>query len=464
MSKKLVKLAGRHSMLVLAMLAVVALVLLLAHNGPVPTAAYAQQNSTNSTPNNEAVDCVKASTTTNCTEGVVAFSGMTLNPAMVCIGSPVGAAVNPPTITPGEVIVDTSYTNANPNATNTTCDDTYTTNYPTPNPTYTWTASGCGVSASGKGLSTSALTPTNCGTVTITFTATWPDACDTNKSSISVGGNINVDSVTSLTPSVGLWVDDGDGDPNTDTYLVQYECYDDVIVTASDCLGLSSSDLPSCWNMTGGTEIDRKTHSVDGNTVGKIIITVNCGTSYKKVTIIVYQAIYTISADGNISLDPFTFGHAWWALSVQPSDVYQYLKKADGTDLSQGAPSGALCAGGYFGTSAVKSVWISGCPGEVIYGTQPIIGTNPQKNHSATGTYWWCVSFGHLIGALSYAYDLNNNPGTYYFFSNNCVTQALEVGSEAGISVGYSNIYPVGLSDYLNQLLLAGVPYCYCQQ
>ena len=88
-------------------------------------------------------------------------------------------------------------------------------------------------------------------------------------------------------------------------------------------------------------------------------------------------------------------------------------------------------------------------PWRRIYGAQPIIGTNPQLYHSATDSYWWSIPIGSLIGALTYAYDLNEVPGTYYLFSNNCVTEAIEVGLVAGISVGYTGVTPVGLDDYL---------------
>jgi len=321
---------------------------------------------------------------------------------------------------------------------------------------FTWDSYGCG---------TRTIMVTN----TVTFIGTNNQGYYTNTGTGTTNATVDVEAVTSLTPSAGLWVDDGDGDPNTATYLVQYGCNSSIIVTAADCLGLDASSLPACWLPTvtttgSATKLDNKTFSVDGYTVGKTVINVSCGNSYKTVTIIVYQAIYTINADGNISIDPNTFGHAWWNLSAQPSDVYQYLKKSDGTDLSQDADNGGpLCSGGYYGTGNAIT-YITGCVGEVLYGAQPIIGTSPLKYHSVTDSYWWCISFEHLIGALTYAYDLNLAPGTFYLHSNNCVTEAMEVGTEAGVSVGYTGYMPVELNAYLDNMINQnGVPYCYCQ-
>jgi hypothetical protein len=288
MSKKVLNYAGRRPML-LALIVMATVAFGLVFTGWLtPTPGKAQTGADNPKPNDEAADCVTSSTTTNCSEGSVTLSSVSVSPSIGCIGSSMSASVTP-TITAGQVIIDTSYTNANPNSTN-SCDDTYSTNTPSPSPDYTWTVSGPGsFSAGGSGLSAS-FTPTNCGSGTVTFIATWQDVCDTNQSAASASGSFQADAVVSLAPDVGQWVDDGDNDPNTDTYLVQYGCYDTITVAAGDCLGLSESDLPSCWQMSGGIGSGKLQRTVDGHTVGKTVINVTCGTSYKTVTIIVYQA------------------------------------------------------------------------------------------------------------------------------------------------------------------------------
>jgi len=442
MSKKVLKLAGRRPML-LALIVMATLALGIVFSGWLtPTRLKAQQGGGNGGSNDESTDCVESGTITNCSEGSVVLSTVVVTPVIGCIGSGFGAT-DTNIITPGQVIIDTSYTNANPNATNPTCSDTFTTNNPSPTVVSNWwTASVGSFSTNGTGLSAS-FTPTSCGSGSITFNTAYQDVCDTNINTTSASGSFTVDAVTSLTPSAGLLVDDGDHDPNTDTYLVQYGCYDTITVTAGDCAGLSPANLPSCWTMSGGTEIDKKNHSVDGNTVGKTEIDVNCGTSYKKVTIIVYQAKFEIDADrGDCFLDDV--GHSWWNLSVQPSDVYQFLKKSDGTPLS-----GRLGVAGYYGDGSISCAGDTGCPGQVKFGPQP---NSSGGYHSATGSHWWCISVGKLIGALTYVDDLANSPGTYVLYSNNCTTQAEQVEAAAGAPVGYTSIYPCGLSDYLNTL------------
>jgi hypothetical protein len=91
-------------------------------------------------------------------------------------------------------------------------------------------------------------------------------------------------------------------------------------------------------------------------------------------------------------------------------------------------------------------------PGQVEYGPQ---------GHTATGSYWWCVSFGQYIFALTYVYDLHAEPGTFslaevicFMPANNCTTEAEEV-----VGCRYTGITPCLLSAYLNGL---PAPTCSC--
>jgi hypothetical protein len=411
-----------------------------------PSSSRAQQGGGGSGSNNENADCVVSSTSTNCSEGSVVLSNVVVNPSNACIGSAISASVSQGII-PGQVIIDTSYTNANPNATNPTCNDTFTTNNPSPTIVSNWwTVSVGSFSTNGTGLSAS-FTPTSCGSGSITFNTAYQDVCDTNQNTTSASGGFTVDAVTSLGSSAGLWVDDGDGDPNTDTYLVQYGCYNTITVTAGDCAGLSPANLPSCWTprVTGhATQIDNMHFSVDGNTIGKSTVNITCGTSYKTVTIIVYEAVFLIFADQGDCLSDV--GHSWWSLQIQPSDVYPFLKSPSGTNFSTFGPQGTA---GYWPLTGASG------PGTVSYGPQ---------GHDATGSYWWCVSFGKYIGALTYVFDLHAGPGTYTLWSNNCTTQAEQVAGAAGTPLGYSGVSPCGLSSYLNELsFFNGAPYCDCQ-
>jgi hypothetical protein len=354
-------------------------------------------------------------------------------------------------ITNGLQIIDTSYTNAG-NSGNGNCPDTYSTNTPAPGiGTNWWTASGCGINTNGPGLSASGLVATNCGQVTVTFNQKWTHTCDTNAEVASIAGTINVDAVTSLSPSAGQWVDDGDNDSNTDTYLVQYGCNNQIIVTASDCLGLAASDLPSCWvvNMKGNvTLIDYKTFSVDGNTIGKSIINVTCGTSTKAITIIVYKA--TFKAESSSHESDALWGHAWWVLAVTPS-LDDFLTQSEKT--SEGS------AGWYDSGDAQHH-------GMIEWGPQYIGGS--KNTYTETGEYWWCISFNHFIHALLYVNNLANGTAIFQSCYNNCTSQTEQVASAAFVSISPSTILcdscdcPLELSIYLNGL--SWPPPCSCQQ
>jgi hypothetical protein len=92
------------------------------------------------------------------------------------------------------------------------------------------------------------------------------DAACGGTGSSSTSGSFQADAVTSLMPSAGQLVNDGDNDPNTDTYLIQFGCYDTVMVNASDYLGLDPASLPSCWQVVAGnkvTQITKKYFLVD---------------------------------------------------------------------------------------------------------------------------------------------------------------------------------------------------------
>jgi hypothetical protein len=160
-----------------------------------PSSSRAQQGGGGSGSNNENADCVVSSTSTNCSEGSVVLSNVVVNPSNACIGSAISASVSQGII-PGQVIIDTSYTNANPNATNPTCNDTFTTNNPSPTIVSNWwTVSVGSFSTNGTGLSAS-FTPTSCGSGSITFNTAYQDVCDTNQNTTSASGGFQVTQVT----------------------------------------------------------------------------------------------------------------------------------------------------------------------------------------------------------------------------------------------------------------------------
>jgi hypothetical protein len=398
-----------------------------------------------------------ATLTTNCTS-VPPVMGVSSTNFNFCIGTLVTLSVTNNNVT-NAVWVTTNWPSC-PGCTNVSANGP--TNYVSPAIVSNWwTVSGPGnFSTNGTGLSAT-FTPTNCGAGTVTFNETYKNntPCDpTNVYSanpISLG--FNVDAVTSLTPNAGVWVDDGDGDPNTDTYLVQSGCHTTITVTASDSLGLSPEDLPECWTvaLTGATFVDNKHFTIDGNTIGKSIISVTCGNSHKTITVIVYEAVYVINADhGDCELTQ----HAWWDLAIRPSDVDPFLTRDNGADLSVFM---GLC--GYYGQDGSISCGDAGCPAHLEFGPQPISGTDPVEYYAATGSYWWCISFTKLIGALTYVDDLDQDPGLYTITSNSCVTQAINVGNAAGETISFSGYTACALSSWLNNMRSLCPPVCYCQ-
>ncbi len=147
MSKKVLNYAGKRPML-LALIVMATLTLGLLFSGWL-TPARAQQGDGNPPPNQEATNCIVAYMATNCTDGSVTLSN--IPPAIVCIGSGVGAGTST-IITTGLQVVVTGYTNAG-NAGNDACPPNLITNTPTPTLVSNWwTASGCGIGTNGTGL------------------------------------------------------------------------------------------------------------------------------------------------------------------------------------------------------------------------------------------------------------------------------------------------------------------------
>jgi hypothetical protein len=231
-------------------------------------------------------------------------------------------------------------------------------------------------------------------------------------------------------------------------------------VTASPYPAMDNASLPAGWTMTGGVPylnsdgtINRMIRNVDLSNVGAVTVTTTSGISSKSVVIIVYQAQVELDAQkGNHTQHPFDFGHSRWKLTVQPSDVYPFLNGTDPdtgvpVNLSDGTPYGPQGMGGFYDDQHLNG------PGQVIFADpQPDQGTDGV--HTATGTYFWCVSLPSYISALQYVYNLAENPPEYRFASVNCTTEAEAVAVTAGVQNVSPTIYPGILSKWLNGLLV----------
>jgi hypothetical protein len=76
-------------------------------------------------------------------------------------------------------------------------------------------------------------------------------------------------------------------------------------------------------------------------------------------------------------------------------------------------------------------------------------------------------SLGRLIDALTYVRDLEAAPGTYVIGSNDCVTKAMAVGNQVGVSTGFSGGDACLFSVHLNLMwfdISPGPPVCDCIQ
>ena len=243
---------------------------------------------------------------------------------------------------------------------------------------------------------------------------------------------------------------------NPNIYLVAFCPGSFVTVSGTPCCETDPRALVLYWSMTGGLPytntdgtIDLTKRLVDRSRIGAVTITVNNGGLSKTIKVIIYQAKFEIDADaGNCLPD---VGHAWWNLSIVPSDAAAFIPSH--LQYAQGIA-------GYFDHCQPQGI------GQVIFGTQTD-RCGGGGVHPTTGSYWWCISFGSYINALGKVDQLNQWPGMYDVLGNNCVAQAMAVGGASGVSVGYNGIQPCGLSECLNQLIMSpnpGPPQCYCTQ
>jgi hypothetical protein len=484
MSKKALKLAGRHPMLLALIMATLALGLLFSGwLTPLPTRA--QAGGGNSSSGNENTNCDNPTTSLWCAgDAQLVLKNVTISPAaptnapydcIVCVCDTVSANLS-------------WFTVPSTNATQTchTCDGSTPTNYCDPivytagaspyNITNEWWNSWWWDWTNGVGDSVS-FSFTNATTGEV-----WFDNISAMMTTNAPGCNVSIDwatnavscrsyafvAVDSISPD---W---STGSPVTNdpcpTYLVQFCPSNYVTVTASPDPGMDDQFLPAGWNMSGGiatTNADgspsRTKRLVDTGTVGSVTVTATSGCSSKSVKIIVYQAKVELDADRGthgILNGLFDVGHSWWNLTIQPADVYPFLQGYDpdtGDSINLSGWEGPQGMGGFYDHGHMNG------PGVVQFKNPQPDGTNGAV-HTATGTYWWCVNIGCYIGALQYVFDLNeecqDGVKTYHVFSDNCSTEAEAVGNNGCVS-SINTILPFRLSKWLNKQL-PQPPVCSC--
>jgi len=286
MSKIVLKLAGRRSM-VLALFIMATLTLGLLFSGwftPIP--GKAQPNQPNPQPNQETTNCIVLSTSNTCASaGSISLVAPTDSP-VVCIGSGVTLTATCLVVT-GQLTQTITFTNGG-NSGADACPNTVT-NIPAPAPvsvTNWWEATVGSYHTIGAGL-TAQFTPTDCGAGSVTFHLKYKNSlpCDTNvQSAPDVSGSFTVVAVNSLAAELASGQGGLEAGSDPPTYWV-CPCPGDVIVTASSCPSLTADQLPACWTFTGGVEIDKLHHKVSKVALmnGEVAFTVTCGTSTKTI-------------------------------------------------------------------------------------------------------------------------------------------------------------------------------------
>jgi hypothetical protein len=166
-----------------------------------------------------------------------------------------------------------------------------------------WDASG----GNGTSKLIRTVSKTNCATTSVGFSAgnSWKIVTVTV---VAVGGA----SASGATP-----IDDGDGNPDTQAYMV-CKGTGDVTVTATPCpAGLAETNLPSCWTTDGGIGADKLIRTVPKETCDTKTVKFTAGASSKSITVHVVeskinQPVGSLGADPNppsswLSSSPYHF-------------------------------------------------------------------------------------------------------------------------------------------------------------
>lgn len=249
---------------------------------------------------------------------------------------------------------------------------------------------------------------------------------------------VTIIELVSLLPDVGEEIDDGDGNPNTKSFVVCIA--DSGVVTVTATPNPVVSEPGGCWDLGGGTGASQLFRTVDRTTPGVTTITCVCGSSWKETKIYVYEAKLELHADEGEWWPPGDFwGHSWWVLSIDSggAELIAFNSDPDIRSLID-----YLGKAGWWPKEEPK-LWGS-YPGFVKWGDQ---------YHIPTGSKDWRILFDSLISALQYVKALNTSGGVWSCWSNNCTDQAVLVGEAAGvetIDADDNPTLPSELSDWLN--------------
>jgi len=220
-----------------------------------------------------------------------------------------------------------------------------------------------------------------------------------------------------IEPDMGIEIDDGDGDPDTRSFVVSMTETGPITVTAGLNPDFDEANLPADCYLVGGIGSDKLTRTLNiiPPYTYKTDFTFNlCGTdSGLKTTIYVYDTKYALySARQSIHpIHPDLTGHAWWGFEsdvdikdVVPYDLKDYIKK-----------------GGFF----CASLDFFGGPG-VIYWDGAA-----QGSHYDTTQKTYPVVWHEILDGLTFVKAVADSVPAYHLIDNNCTDVAIEVGENA---------------------------------
>jgi len=277
-------------------------------------------------------------------------------------------------------------------------------------------------------------------TVTLTVTrvtSSDPNSCCSTPRTASFSRTVTVVEVESLQPDPGPdieEIDDGDGNPNTRSFLVKIADSGVVTVRATPNPVVPEQCLPGYgytwgWWLEGGTGSSYLTRTVDRTTTGVTTISCVCGSSSKTTKIYVYEAKLKLYAKGGLSYIPLLvtlgdFGHSWWKLEfshpelLKPITLRLYVGEEIGYWPAEGFP--------------LYNPWAF-VPGDVLVYDQGC-------TEWATGE--WRIAWSELRAALYYSMILDNSPGEFSAWYHNCTDEAVTAGEVAGVETIDASIDP----------------------
>jgi hypothetical protein len=332
---------------------------------------------------------------------------------------------------------------------------TLTTSADYPNATYSITAAdGTPASVSGKTLTTRWTEPGTykvAGRVNVTGEDLTPDTIEDCSASDEM--TVTVLSVASLVPdNIEREVDDGDGNPDTRTFVVDVSATAGalVIVTATPSPSLTEDRLPGCWTLDGGTGNGKLQRTIDRTMASKTVLVCQCGSSARTTTVFVVSCLWSALAD-----DTDMIGHAWWHFDIEPDSAIDEVIGRINRDLVDYVDTDA-------GFYPLQTGDPSG-PGNVRLGPQTIGGT--PDVHPVTARHNWGIGqgfrFANLMSGLSESRAFRLQPGEYHLFARNCVYGVCRIGHACPVAnpamhefsrPGFND--PGNLADWLVEILV----------